>query len=163
MHTKKSSHWGIFSFVLVLAFWVAPWRVLVPVHAQGIHAAPFTMEFPVNPALAPPVPLPQGSCVSQAPAGTHGITVCWTASPSSTVTGYNVYSATTAGGPYQKLNATPVAGTSFFFATANQGGVKEFIVVRSFDGTAESSNSSEISATAVGNPLPPTGVQAVSV
>lgn len=160
MNTRKSSLVGIGSFALLLAFWVAPWRILIPtVHAQRIVSS----TLPVNLELAPPVPLPQGSCTSQAPAGTHGITVCWTASASSTVTGYNVYTATTAGGPYTKVNATPVAGTSFFFATANQGGVKEFIVVRSFDGTAESVNSTEISATAVGNPLPPTGVQAVSV
>jgi hypothetical protein len=79
------------------------------------------------------------------------------------VTGYNVYSATVAGGPYTKLNAAPVTGNTFFFTTANQGGVKEFIVVRSFDGTAESVNSAEISVTAIGNPLPPTAVQAVSV
>ena len=147
------------SFALLLAFWVLPWRVLVPtLHAQRITAA----VLPVNAALAPPTPLPQGSCVSQAPAGTHGITVCWIASVSTTVTGYNVYTGTTTGGPYTKQNAAPVTGTSFFYSTANSGGVKEFIVVRSFDGTAESANSAEVSLTAIGNPLPPTAVQAVA-
>jgi hypothetical protein len=148
---------GISSFVLLLAFWVAPWRLLVPaVHAQNV-------KFPVNMALAPPVPIPQGACVSQAPAGQHGITICWTASVSVTVTGYNVYTSTSAGGPYTKQNAAPVVGTSFFFSTANLGGVKEFIVVRSFDGVTESVNSTEVSGTAIGNPLPPTAVQVVSV
>jgi len=139
--------------------------LLVPtVHAQTTapHIAPFYTNS-LDVALAPPTPLPQGSCVSQAPAGQHGITVCWVASASTTVTGYNVYTATTAGGPYTRQNATLVAGTSFFFSTASLGGVKEFIVVRSFDGTTESVNSTEISSTAIGNPLPPTQVVATSV
>jgi len=154
---------GVLAFVLNLIFWVAPWRVLVPT-ARAATGEPqvVTTVLPVNPSLAPPIPLPQGSCTSQAPAGTHGITVCWTASTSSTVTGYNVYTSTTAGGPYIKANVTPIAGTSYFFATTNLGGVKEFIVVRSFDGTAESANSNEFSLTAIGNPLPPTGAQGVA-
>jgi hypothetical protein len=155
----KHRWFGTFTFALLLAFWATPWRLLIPtVHAQHMVA-----EFPMNPALAPPTPLPQGSCVSQAPAGTHGITVCWTASASTTVTGYNVYVGTATGGPYTKQNTAPVTGTTFFFSTGTNGGIKDFIVVRSFDGTAESANSSEISVTAVGNPFPPTGVQAVSV
>lgn len=157
---------GISAFVLQFVFWVAPWRGLIPtVHAQNMdpRTAPFIVTLPSNALLAPPTPLPQGSCPSQAPAGTHGITICWNASASSTVTGYNVYTSTTAGGPYTKINAALVPGTSFFFSTANLGGVKEFIVLRSFDGIAESPNSTEISTTAIGNPPAPTGVQGVSV
>lgn len=162
-------HTGILIFILNLAFWIAPWRVLIPTayaNPPARRASPVpqvaTTALPVNLALEPPTPLPQGSCVSQAPAGVHGITACWTASASTTVTGYNVYVSTTTGGPYTKINTTPVVSTSFFFSTANSGGVKDFIVIRSFDGTAESVNSTEISITAIGNPLPPTGVQAVA-
>jgi hypothetical protein len=153
---------GILIFVFNLAFWIAPWRALIPTAHAGPRPQVATTALPVNPSLAPPTPLPQGSCVSQAPAGVHGITACWTASASATVTGYNVYTSTTAGGPYAKINTTPVAGTSFFFSTANSGGVKDFIVIRSFDGTAESANSNEFSLTAIGNPLPPTAAQGVA-
>ena len=164
----------MFSFIALLIYW-AVWspvpliraglqqirvervRDLLGAHEQIVMAS----DYPTNPALAPPVPLPQGSCVSQAPTGTHGITVCWTASIS-TVTGYNVYVSTTTGGPYTKQNTALVSGTSFFYATPNLGGVKQFVVVRSFDGTSESVNSTEISVTALGNPQPPTGVQAVA-
>lgn len=119
-------------------------------------------DMPVNLALAPPTPIPQASCISQAPAGTHGITVCWTASTSSTVTGYFVLAGTATGGPYTALNTTPATGTTFFYATPNLGGVKQFIVIQSYDGTARSVNSAEISVTAIGNPLPPTAPQAVA-
>jgi len=160
---KKPIRWV--PFLLLLAFFVAPWRLLIPAaHAQARapHTVPFIVELPINPALAPPMPVPQSSCVSQAPSGTHGITVCWTASTSTTVTGYNVYAGTATGGPYTKQNAALVSGTSFFYATPNLGGVKQFIVLRSFDGTAESVNSTEISVTALGNPLPPTAPAAVA-
>jgi hypothetical protein len=163
MERPIKSWTGFSAFALLLSFWILPWRLLVPtVHAQT-QLISRGDSIPINFALAPPAVAPQATCVSQAPAGTHGTTVCWTASASATVTGYNVYVATTAGGPYTKQNAAPIAGTSFFFSTANAGGVKDFIVVRSFDGTAESGNSNEISTTTIGNPLPPTAVQAVSV
>lgn len=149
------------SFLFLILYVGAPWRPLVrfltpmTVHAQN--------RMPVNAALAPPTPLPQGACTNQAPAGQHGMTLCWTASISSTVIGYNVYSSTTAGGPYTKANAAVITGNSFFFPTGSLGGVKVFIVVRSTDGVAESVNSNEISDTGIGNPPPPTGLQDVKV
>lgn len=156
---------SILIFALPILFFAAPWRPAVfrlahfaeisTVHAQTVRSA-----YPINPALAAPVPLPQGSCTPQAPAGTHGITVCWNAT---TVAGYNVYVSTTAGGPYTKANSATITGTVFFFPTGTLGGAKEFFVVRSFDGVAESANSTEVSATGIPNPLPPTGVQAVSI
>jgi len=143
-----------------------PWRPAVHAIAQLAIPTVHAETLPVNTELAPPAALPQGSCsTASAPPGQHGIMICWTASASSTVTGYNVYSATTSGGPYTKQTSAPVpTGTNtFFFPTPNLGGVKEFIVVRSTDGVTESVNSNEISATAIGNPLPPTAVQAVSI
>lgn len=160
----KQICWKIpFWFLLMsLAIW-SPFNLihsrLVPTAFAAVPQQPIL--YPINPALAPPAALPQGSCVSQAPAGTHGITICWAASISSTVTGYNVYVSTTAGGPYTKQNSALVSGTSYFYATPNIGGVKQFMVIRSFDNTAESANSNEVSAVPLGNPLPPTAVQAV--
>jgi hypothetical protein len=161
--------------LLFLILWLAsplPWGVfyLVDLIAPTVHAQNavpskvHAIEFPVNLALAPPTPTPQTSCASTItpPAGTHGIGLCWVASISPQVTGYNVYSSTTSGGPYTKINTSPVTGTTFFFPTASLGGVTEYFVVRSFDGTAESVNSTEtVGVTALGNPPPPTAPQAV--
>ena len=152
---------GITAFVFLLVFFAAPWRQAPLVYAQ----AKVTLEqraLSNAVTLMPPTPLPQSSCISQAPAGTHGITTCWVASVSTTATGYNVYVGTVSGGPYTKQNTALVSGTSFFYATPNLGGVKQFIGIRTFDGTAESANSTEVTVTALGNPLAPTGVQAVA-
>ena len=44
--------------------------------------------------------------------GQHIVTLSWTA-PISVVVGYNVYRSATTGGPYVKLNATPVFGVGY--------------------------------------------------
>lgn len=176
---------GRFSFAFLI-LWLAsplPWALktasawafptvhaavkIAPANRTGVALAQFASvldleDLPINLALAPPTPIPQASCISQAPAGTHGITVCWTASVSSTVTGYFVLAGTVTGGPYTAINTTPATGTSFFYPTPNLGGVKQFIVIESYDGTARSVNSAEVSVTAIGNPLPPTAPAAVA-
>ena len=50
--------------------------------------------------------------------GTSGIPLSWDASISSGVVGYNLYRATTTGGPYVRLNASVIPGTSFTDRTA---------------------------------------------
>ena len=49
-------------------------------------------------------------CVSTPP---HSVSLSWAASTSASVAGYNVYRATTSGGPYTKLNSLPVSITTF--------------------------------------------------
>jgi fibronectin type 3 domain-containing protein len=56
----------------------------------------------------------------------------WTASTSSNVTGYNVYRGVVAGGPYTKINALPVAATSFI-DTAAQAGLTYYYVTTAVD------------------------------
>jgi hypothetical protein len=75
----------------------------------------------------------------------HSVTLTWTAS-TSTVAGYNVYRSTVSGGPYTKLNLTPVAATTYTDTTV-QSGMTYFFVVTSVDSSGvESANSTEVSA-----------------
>jgi len=75
----------------------------------------------------------------------HSVVITWTAS-TSVVTGYNIYSATASGGPYSKLNSSPVAGTSYTDTTV-QASQTYFYVVTSVDSNGvESAFSSEVSA-----------------
>jgi hypothetical protein len=76
----------------------------------------------------------------------HSVTLTWSAS-TSTVSGYNVYSSTVSGGPYTKLDSTPIAATTFVDTTV-QSAQTYFYVVTSVDSSAlESANSTEVSAT----------------
>lgn len=54
-----------------------------------------------------------GTGVSASSSSQHVVDLSWEASTSSGVTGYNVYRGTTSGGPYSKLNSSPVSGTSY--------------------------------------------------
>jgi hypothetical protein len=76
----------------------------------------------------------------------HSVTLTWTAS-ASLVSGYNPYRSTVSGGPYTKLNSTPVAATTYT-DTAVQAGQTYFYVVTSVDSSGiESADSTEVSAT----------------
>jgi fibronectin type 3 domain-containing protein len=80
-----------------------------------------------------------------AQAVSHSVAITWTAS-TSVVTGYNVYSSTVSGGPYSKLNSSPVAGTSYTDTTV-QASQTYFYVVTSVDSNGvESAFSTEVSA-----------------
>jgi hypothetical protein len=61
----------------------------------------------------------------------HTVAMTWTAS-TSTVVGYYVYQGTLTGGPYTKLNATPVTATAFTDGTVLSG-QDYFYVVTSVD------------------------------
>jgi len=76
----------------------------------------------------------------------HSVALSWIAS-TSTVVGYNVYRATTSGGPYTLITSSPVNGITFT-DTAVQAGVTYFYVVTAVDANGnESVNSNEASAT----------------
>lgn len=74
---------------------------------------------------------------------------------------FNFYRSATAGGPYTRLNASPLATCSFVDATG-AGGTQYFYVATSTDGVVESIFSNEVSATFLARPLPPTGLVAVT-
>jgi fibronectin type 3 domain-containing protein len=50
----------------------------------------------------------------------HSVNLFWDAS-SSSVSGYNVYRGGQSGGPYSKINATPVAGTTYTDSSIQAG------------------------------------------
>jgi fibronectin type 3 domain-containing protein len=68
------------------------------------------------------------------------------ASTSPNVSGYNIYRATTSGGPYAKLNSSSVAATSYV-DSAVQSGQTYYYVVTAVD---SSSNESAFSNQAQG-------------
>jgi hypothetical protein len=58
-----------------------------------------------------------GTCV----VSPHSVSVSWTASTSLNVIGYNVYRGITSGGPYTKLNSSPVTTLNYTDATVVSG------------------------------------------
>ncbi len=76
----------------------------------------------------------------------HSATLTWTAS-TSVVVGYNIYRSGQSGGPYTKLNSSPVAATTYVDATV-QAGQTYFWVVTAVDSSGtESVFSNEVTAT----------------
>jgi hypothetical protein len=97
----------------------------------------------------------------------HNVTLTWTASTTTGVN-YNIYRSLTAGGPYTKINATPITGLQYV-DTTGVGGTKYFYVETAVCTAAcpagisgESAFSGEASATFLGSPAPGAGLQAVS-
>ena len=94
----------------------------------------------------------------------HSTTISWTASVTPNVT-YDVYRATSASGPFTKLNTSGIANTVFTDTTATPG-IQYFYEVDAVDtvnGVVEDSGpSSQVSATEPNNPVPPTALVAVS-
>jgi hypothetical protein len=75
----------------------------------------------------------------------HWVDMAWDASTSNVI-GYYVYRSTVSGGPYTRLNASPVAGTTYSDSTVVAGNTY-YYVVRSVDASgAESANSAQVSA-----------------
>ena len=82
------------------------------------------------------------------PPVSHSVTLSWSASSSPGVAGYNVYRATVAGGPYAKLNGSPVSSLSFTDASVAGGGTY-FYVATAVDGSMVESGFSEEARAAV--------------
>jgi len=76
----------------------------------------------------------------------HSATLSWTASTSSGVTGYNVYRSAVSGGPYTKVNATLVAGTSFVDTNVQAGQAYYYVATAVNSAAAESPYSNEAKA-----------------
>jgi hypothetical protein len=74
----------------------------------------------------------------------HGVTLSWATSGSANVAGYNVYRATTAGGPYAQVNSSLVTAL-VYDDTAVQAGVTYYYVVTAVDtNNGESGYSTEV-------------------
>ncbi len=77
----------------------------------------------------------------------HSVGLSWTASTSSVI-GYNVYSSLVSGGPYVKLNPTPMAATTYTDTTVQSGQTYYYVTtaVGSTSSASESGFSSQASA-----------------
>jgi hypothetical protein len=83
-----------------------------------------------------------GTCM----VGAHSVTLNWTASTSSNVTGYHVYRSTSATGPYTRLTPSPVAGTTYLDSTV-QASLTYYYVATAVDSSgAESTYSNQAAA-----------------
>ena len=76
----------------------------------------------------------------------HSVTLSWTASTSSVV-GYYVYRGTLTGGPYTKLNSTPLVTITYDDSTVQSGLIYFYVVTAMDSNNVESVHSNEISAT----------------
>jgi fibronectin type 3 domain-containing protein len=110
---------------------------------------------PSAPATVPPVP----ANLAATP-GNAQVSLSWSASTGAT--SYNVKRSTTSGGPYTKISS-PTATT--YIDTGLTNGTKYFYVVSAVNGSAESANSGQASATPTAPataPSVPTNLQATS-
>jgi hypothetical protein len=62
-----------------------------------------------------------GPCVTGPGVTSNSVSLSWTASTSTTATGYNVYRASAQGGPFTKLTSAPITGTSYTDRTVQAG------------------------------------------
>ena len=87
-----------------------------------------------------------------ATAGNNLVNLTWTANGEPDLAGYNLYRGTALGGPYTRVNTPLITGTSYSDTNLTNG-TPYYYVLRAVDSsTNESGNSSEITATPVGNP-----------
>jgi Abnormal spindle-like microcephaly-assoc'd, ASPM-SPD-2-Hydin/Immunoglobulin I-set domain/Immunoglobulin domain len=75
----------------------------------------------------------------------HSVDLSWTPSTSN-VMGYNTYSSKTSGGPYTKLNASPVSTTLYTDSTVQAGQTYYYVVTAVDSSNVESVYSTEVNA-----------------
>lgn len=75
----------------------------------------------------------------------HTVALSWDASTSS-VAGYNIYRGSQAGGPYSKLNSTPMAGTSYTDNAVASGATYYYVATSVDSNSAESAYSNQATA-----------------
>jgi hypothetical protein len=75
----------------------------------------------------------------------HSVSLTWTASASTGVTGYYIFRSTTSGGPYTQLNATTVTTTSYTDSSVSAGQTY-YYVVTAVAGSNQSAYSSQAQA-----------------
>ena len=91
----------------------------------------------------------RGEIVSLLGGGSHDIVLSWTASPSATIDGYNIYRGTASGEESSApLNSTPINATTYVDADVTPGTEYfYYLTAVSGDGSVESGSSNETSAT----------------
>jgi hypothetical protein len=78
-------------------------------------------------------------------AASHSVLLTWTAS-TSTVAGYNTYTSQTSGGPYTRMNSSPVTGTSYTDSNVTAGQTYFFVVTSVNSNNVESADSAQTTA-----------------
>lgn len=81
---------------------------------------------------------------------TRNVDLSWSASASTSVTGYNVQRATSTSGPFTVLNTAPIATTSYVDSTATVGSTYSYQVIA----ISPACTSSTPVGTACGNSAP---------
>jgi fibronectin type 3 domain-containing protein len=76
-----------------------------------------------SPAIASTLTFPKQPTGFSATASTSGVTLKWNANTETDLAGYNVYRATSAAGPFTKLNASPITVLTYADSTAPTGAI----------------------------------------
>ena len=100
---------------------------VAPVSIQG--NSDLEVNFTATPIPTPTEPLPTEPSPTEPPpteptpppSVQHSVSLIWTASITPNPTGYNVYRATASTGPYTKLNASPLPGSTYVDDTVASG------------------------------------------
>jgi fibronectin type 3 domain-containing protein len=88
-----------------------------------------------------------GGSLMQSASPSHSVTLTWTASTTSGVTGYNVYRSATTGGPYTKLTSTALGATTTTYTDSSViAGATYYYVATALVGSTESGYSTQASA-----------------
>ncbi|MBI3608871.1 MAG: hypothetical protein HY207_12965 [Nitrospirae bacterium] len=95
---------------------------------------------------------PTGVSAVDRPADQGGaINLAWTVSTATDVTQQRVYRSTTSGGPYSLVTTFANNTTTTYTDTGLTNGTTYYYVIRAFDGTQESANSTQVSAVPASN------------
>ena len=89
---------------------------------------------------------PTNEPLSATGVNSHSVSLAWTASSSNNVVGYNLYAASVAGGPYTKLNSSPVSATSYTDKTVVAGEACYYVATAVDSNNVESGYSGEVRA-----------------
>jgi hypothetical protein len=81
----------------------------------------------------------------------HSVTLTWTASTSLNIVGYNIYRSIVSGGPYTKINATPLALVTFVDTGIQPGQAYDYVVT-AVDNTGAESGFSNQAQTIIPSP-----------
>ena len=88
-----------------------------------------------------------GGSIMMVGGSSHSVTLTWTDSTSSGVTGYNIYRSQTSGSGYAKLTATPLSATATSYTdTAVTAGQVYYYVATAVAGSTESGYSNQATA-----------------
>jgi Abnormal spindle-like microcephaly-assoc'd, ASPM-SPD-2-Hydin len=125
-----------------------------PVTIAAGQSVPFTVTFSPTAAGSTSANLSfftGSTSASESVSGTgatiqHTVELSWDASTSTSITGYNVYRATSAAGPYSKVNPSPNAAMNYSDSTVQSGQTYYYVTTAVNSSGEESSYSNQVTA-----------------